>query len=389
VLLLLITGRGASRITSQVAPLMLLPVWGSTTFAHYANAVGVCSWMVYLSAGAEKAALKLIPRSRKLTGELVRLVLGISALPLMVGLVSMAFVPSGSAVRLYLAAGSWSIANGLLMVVAGLHRLRGRPHHDAAIFVSLSVAILGITGLAWWLDLSPLQVLLALALVATGLAIGYVLALPPHWLLDRAGRRPTRIVVRSVWLLGVADLLGGLSGAVCYAALALAGRTRESSSLYVAMLVCTGFGALVGYLLRVAQPRMSLRLRGSGSAAGRVRAVGFLRAGIIGGVVLAAALPAAFVLDVPAVPLLVAIVLFEIPIYAAVTYAAYLMENTDGRALALTSSSAAAGLVVCVALAVVLVPPFGAAGALAALALSYAARAAVLRQAVHGRYALA
>jgi hypothetical protein len=78
------------------------------------------------------------------------------------------------------------------------------------------------------------------------------------------------------------------------------------------------------------------------------------------------------------VALLGLVAVCEIPVYAAVTYGANLVENTDGQALSLTSGSSAAGLAVSVLAAAALVPPLGAAGALAAVLLSYAAKSAAL-----------
>ena len=377
VVLLLIGARGVFRLTVQAGPLALLPVWGAGTFAQYANAVGVCTWLIYVSAGAEKAALKLLPRSRRLTGDVVRWVLAVAAVPVLPVLVALAVAGPGRP-RLYLAAGLWSLANGLLILLAALHRLAGRPVRDAVIFGTMAAATVTMIGLTWLLDLSPVQLLLALAAVALGLTGLFVVALPRPWLRERSGRRSRRIVLRSLWLLGLADMLGSLCGTVAYAALGLSGQTADSDGLYIAMLFCVGFGALLTLLLRLAQPRTSVRLRGTGAIGGRRTAVRLLRAGALGGVVSAAALGLGVAAGLSPVALLALVAVCEIPVYAAVTYGANLVENTDGQALSLTSGSSAAGLAVCVLAAAVLVPPLGAAGALAAVLLSYAAKSAAL-----------
>ncbi len=384
VVMLLVGARGVFRLIVQAGPLAMLPVWGTDTFAHYANAVGVCTWVIYVSAGAEKAVLKLLPRSRRLTGDVVRLVLAVAAIPLLPVLLALA-VP-GSA-RLYLAAGLWSLANGLLILLAALHRLAGHPVRDAVIFGSMAVATAGLIGLTWLAELAPVQLLLALAAVALLLAVVFVVALPRPWLRERSGRGSRRIVLRSVWLLGLADMLGSLCGTVAYAALGLSGRTDDSGALYVAMLFCVGFGALLTLLLRLAQPRTSVRLRGTGAAGGRRLAVRLLRAGVLGGVVSAVALGLGVLAGLSPTALLVLVAACEIPVYAAVTYAANLVENTDGRALSLTTGSSAAGLAVCVLVAAVLVPPLGAAGALAAVLFSFAAKSTALWWSLVARYA--
>ena len=387
VLMLLVGTRGTFRLVVMAGPLALLPVWGAGTFAQYANAVGVCTWLLYVSAGAEKAALKLMPRSRRLTGDVVRWVLAIPAVPVLPVLVALAAAGPDQA-RLYLAAGLWSLANGLLIVLAALHRVAGRPVRDIVIFGTMAVATATLIGLTWWLDLSPAELLLALAAVALVLAGWFVAVLPRPWLRERSGRRSRRIVLRSLWLLGIADLLGGLCSTVAYAALWLSGRTSDSDALYVAMLVCVGFGALLTLLLRLAQPRTSVRLRGTGATAGRRVAVRLLRAGALGGLVFAAALGVGVAAGLSPVVLLAGVAAFEIPVYAAVTYAANLIENTDGQALSLTTWSSAAGLAVCILVAAALVPPLGAAGALAAVLLSFSAKGAVLWRVMLARYRL-
>lgn len=377
VVLLLIGARGVFRLTVQAGPLVLLPVWGAGTFAQYANAVGVCTWLIYVSAGAEKAALKLLPRSRRLTGDVVRWVLAVAAVPVLPVLVALAVAGPGRP-RLYLAAGLWSLANGLLILLAALHRLAGRPVRDAVIFGTMAATTVTMIGLTWLLGLSPVQLLLALAGVALGLTGLFFVALPRPWLRERSGRQSRWIVLRSLWLLGLADMLGSLCGTVAYAALGLSGQTADSDALYIAMLFCVGFGALLTLLLRLAQPRTSVRLRGTGAVGGRRTAVRLLRAGALGGVVSAVALGVGVAAGLSPVALLGLVAACEIPVYAAVTYGANLVENTDGQALSLTSGSSAAGLAVSVLAAAVLVPPLGAAGALAAVLLSYAAKSAAL-----------
>lgn len=386
VLLVLIGARGAFRLASQAGPLALLPVWGSGTFAHYANAIGVCSWLMYVSAGAEKVALKLLPRSRRLTGDLVRWALAVPAVPLLPVLVALAVAGPGE-VALYLVAALWTLANGLLIIVAALHRVAGHPGRDPVIFGTMAVATTVAIGLAWKLDLTPVRVLLVLSVIAFVLAGWFVALLPRPWLLTRSGRSSHRIVLRSMWLLGVADLLGSLSGTVAYAALGLSGRTEDSGMLYVAQLICVGAGALVTLLLRLAQPRTSVRLRGTGAVAGRRLAVRLLWWASLGGLASAAVL-AVGAAGLSPVWLLVVVAACEIPVYAVVTYATNLIENTDGAALSLTTWSSVAGLAVSIAAAAVLVPPLGAAGALAAMLFSFVAKGVVLRRALVTRYRL-
>ena len=59
--LLLLTGRAASRGAQYLTGLVLLAVWGPAEFARYAAPLGVAIWLFALSAaGTERAALVLI-----------------------------------------------------------------------------------------------------------------------------------------------------------------------------------------------------------------------------------------------------------------------------------------------------------------------------------------
>ena len=385
VALLIVAARGGFRVAGQIGPLVLIPVWGGTTFAQYANAIGVCTAAIYVSAGAEKALLKLLPRSRRLTGFLVRSTLLVATVPVLLVLAALLLVGDRPA-RLYLAAALWSLTNGVLIVAAALHRLAGRPLRDAAIFMTMTVVGAVLLGLTWLLGLSPTEMLVSMAATGCVIAVWQLLRLPRSWLRDTPVRRPRRIVLRSVWLLGLADLLGGLSATVAYAALGLSGRTEDSGALYVAMLVAVGSGALITLLLRFAQPGTSVRLRGTGAAAGRRRAARLLRAGTLVGLGSGVALTAGVLAGLSPTGLLMLVTAFEIPVFALIGLGANLVENTDGRALSMTTGSAAIGLVAGVVAAAALVPALGAAGALAAVLVSFAARGAVLWALLSVRY---
>lgn len=385
VALLIVAARGGFRVAGQIGPLVLIPVWGGTTFAHYANAIGVCTAAIYVSAGAEKALLKLLPRSRRLTGFLVRSTLLVATVPLLLVLVALLLVDDRPA-RLYLAAALWSLTNGVLIVAAALHRLAGRPLRDAVIFLTMTAVSAVLLALTWLLSLSPTELLVSTAATGCVLAVWQLLRLPRSWLRDTPVRRPRRIVLRSVWLLGLADLLGGLSATVAYAALGLSGRTEDSGALYVAMLVAVGFGALITLLLRFAQPGTSVRLRGTGATAGRRRAVRLLRAGTLVGLGSGVAVSAGVLAGLPPIGLLVLVTAFEIPVFALIGLGTNLIENTDGRALSMTTGSAAIGLVAGVVAAAALVPALGAGGALAVVLVSFAARGAALWALLSRRY---
>lgn len=393
----LAAGRGVFRLASQLMSVALVLVWGAETFGRFANAMGLCAWLVFVPTAAEKAALKVLPRMRVLAPDVARLTVRFAALPvlaLVAAFVVAVAVSPLSTVALYLVTASWSAATGLLMTVSGLHRLRGRPLLDAGAFGVVTCVVLAATGVTWVVGWSPaahLSVLLAGALAVTACSLA---ALPRPWVLGpRPARRLLPALGRSVWLLGLSELLDVAALSVVYLVLAAAGRTTDSGPLYLAVLVASMAGALLLYQLKLYQPATSARLRGTGGSGGRVRTLRLLvlaeRAGLGCAVLLAGclALPAgrAALLSESYVVLGVLLAV-EIALSTTVMYANFLLENTNSRVLTLTSAAAGVGLGATAVLAVALVPPFGAAGGLAALVLAVAVKAGVLRRLLLARH---
>jgi hypothetical protein len=142
----------------------------------------------------------------------------------------------------------------------------------------------------------------------------------------------------------------------------------------VAITISSFCSAALIYLLRLRQPATSLRLRGPAGRLGRDQARILLRVAFVlgaAGVLVLAVVP-------PGRTLLVVLTGLEIPLFALVFYAGYLVENTDGRSPSLTAGAAVAGLVVLSAAAVLLVPAAASGGAMGALILSSAGTALVL-----------
>jgi hypothetical protein len=297
-----------------------------------------------------------------------------------------------SAATTYLAAAAWMCATGLLTTVSGLHRLRGRPALDTLAFGATAGVVLVATAVTWLIGWAPqfhLLLLVAGTVAVTGCALT---ALPRDWLRPGTGRghRLLPRFGRTTALLGASDVLDTLGSAVVYLALAASGQITDSGPLYLAMLVSTTAGQFAFYLLRVAQPATSARLRGTGGAAGRMRALDLLsraqRAGVGFAAVFAvlAIVPATrevLLGDGPSLWVVLGVLVsVEIGLYLTVLYAGYLLENTDDRTLVVTSSSALAGLLATGALAVALVPVLGAAGGLVVLSLAFTAKAVAMRR---------
>jgi hypothetical protein len=365
-------------------------VWGQETFGRFANAMGLCAWLLFVPTAAEKAALKVLPRMRILTPHVAGLVVRLAAAPvlaLVAALVVALAVSPLSTVTLYLVTASWAAATGLLMTVSGLHRLRGRPMLDAGAFGVLTATVLAGTAVTWLIGWSP-TVHLSMLLAALVVVIGYSLAaLPREWVTGPpTERRLLPALGRSVWLLGLSELLDVAALSTVYLVLALSGQTTDSGPLYLAVLVASMVGSLLLYQLKLYQPATSARLRGTGGADGRARTFRLLRTAERVGLAFAVAL--AVFLAVPAGRALFGtesyvvfgvLLAVEITLSTMVIYANFLLENTNSSVLTLTSTAAVVGLVATGVIALALVPWLGAAGGLAALVLATSVKAGVLR----------
>lgn len=391
----LIAGRGTFRVSVQVMSVALVTVWAADTFGHFTNALGLCAWLPLATSMPEKAALKVLPRTRVLTPTLARMVLGLSAAPvlaLLVALVPVAVLAPTSAATTYLAAAVWAAGTGLLMTVSGLNRLRGRPSLDAVAFGASAVVVVAVTASTWLMVWPPQYHLLLLAgggVVVTGCALA---ALPREWV--RAGARPGHRLLprlaRMTSLLGVSDIADALGASVIYLVLAASGQVTDSGPLFLALLASTTVCQFLFYLLRVAQPATSARLRGTGGNAGRVRALGLLRGAGRFGIGFAAVF--AVLITVPAtrellvgggaaLPVVLGVlVCVEIGLFLTVMFAGYLLENTDNKILLVTSSSALVGLLAAGVFAAVLVPALGAVGGIVVLVLALTVKAHTMRR---------
>jgi hypothetical protein len=387
----LAAGRGVFRLASQAMAVVLAVVWGQESFGRFANAMGLCAWLLFVPTAAEKAALKVLPRMRILTPHVARLVVRLAAAPvlaLLAALVVALVVSPLSTVTLYLVTASWAAATGLLMTVSGLHRLRGRPLLDAGAFGVLTATVLAGTAVTWLVGWSPTAHLSMLLVALVAVIACSLAALPREWVTGaRTERRLLPALGRSVWLLGLSELLDVAALSTVYLVLAVTGRTTDSGPLYLAVLVASMVGSLLLYQLKLYQPATSARLRGTGGADGRARTFRLLRAAERGGLAFAVAM--AVVLAVPAGRALLGtesyaalgvLLAVEVALSTMVIYANFLLENTNSSVLTLTSASAVVGLVATGLIALALVPWLGAAGGLAALVLAASVKAGVLRR---------
>ena len=394
--MVLVAGRGAFRATSQLAPLALAAAWGPARFGDYAGAIGVSAWAMWVAVSGEKAALKLLPRTRRLGPDVTRLILAIGIVPVGAALVAIGValaLSAGPAALLVLLALLWSTSLGLLQVTAGLHRLRGAAGHDAAAFFGLAVLVAIATLLTARSSWSPLTQLSVISVAALMVGLVALLRLPgigraarPRPDRDQSPRRIAGRVLHACVLLGLPELLGSVSVAVCYLALTVTGQRTENGSFYLAAVVSGICSAAIIYLLRLGQPAVSARLRGPAAARARTRARRIL--GVAAVISAASAGPLAVLVATGAAGsdrsdgwlLLGALTVVEITLFALVTFAGYLVENTNDRAPRITSAAALAGLGAVALAAAVLVPAIGAAGAMGALVVSLGASALAMRR---------
>ncbi|MFC4037031.1 hypothetical protein ACFO1B_01230 [Dactylosporangium siamense] len=180
-MLALFAGRGAFRATIQLTPLALAVPWGAARFADYAGAVGVSAWTVFVAASGEKAALKLVPRARRLGSAVVRVVLRVAAVPVVAAAVAFAAATVADRGRVVAAALLWSAALGLLQLAVGLHRVRGRVGTDAVTFAVMTGVLLALSALTFHFAWSPLRQLTLLATAALTASAILLWRLPPGW----------------------------------------------------------------------------------------------------------------------------------------------------------------------------------------------------------------
>jgi hypothetical protein len=374
-----IAGRAAARGTAQLSMLALLPTWGAAEFGTFAAALGTFVWLWALVNGAEKAALTLLPRTPTLAPQYTRTLLARAATPLCgTAVVALALAPAGGVPALYAAAAVYSAGQGLLQVLAALHRLDGRAARDSAAYLALAGWVVTMTALAIFGVLGPYAYLLAVTvgvLVDCAVLARLVPALrtrPPR---VRAGWRPRVLLARRMVLLGLSDVADSASVATLYVVLTATGRPADSALVFVVLLVSGVLGSLGVLVLRLAQPTVSMRLRGPAGRDGRRRARRLTAAAALltaGGGVLAGSgvLPSGLALGM--------VTGVEIVAFVLVLYAVYLMENTTGTILSTTASAAALGLVATAVAALLAVPALGALGAVLALVVGLCAKATVL-----------
>jgi len=384
-----IAGRITARGGVQLSLLVLFGVWGPDEFGGLVTATGTFTWLYHAIAGAEKAALTTLPRTRVLTGWYTRMLLARAAAPMAVAVpVALLLMPVGGPAALYGAAAANIAAQGLLGFLAALQRLGGHPGRDTVAYCAYAGWVVVVSALTVAGVFGPRDYLLALTaglLVVCACLARFVPALR-HGPVRRVGGRTGRLVSRRMVLLGLSDVGDSAAISSVYIGLALFARPAEAAIVYLAVLASTVCGSVCVLVLRLAQPVTSLRLRGSGGQRGRRRArlIADRTAAVAGGLVVVAAIGTLAggrdaVVAIGASPVaLGAVTAVEIAVFCGLAYAVYLLENTNGAVLRVTATAATAGLAATAVAVAVIVPVLHAVGAMAALVVGLAAKAAWL-----------
>ncbi|NUR47816.1 MAG: hypothetical protein HOV71_06740 [Hamadaea sp.] len=370
----LLAGRGIYRIATYAGGLALLHHWGSAGFAAYATAVGGLAWLTQMvSSGPEKAALNLVPLSggAGLARFFRALAAGVLGLALFVA--TLAFI--GGA-RLYATAAVLAVGVGTATVLAALHRLNGRPLADSLGFLGLA-GVYAAAVAAAYAGAGPLDILLLLC--AGTLTVNAVLLAGLR--LPAAPRSPgvpapvsRAAALRAVAVLGTAEILGVLGVSVLYLAFAAADRADQTSLFYLLVVVSAAVSTGWGYLLRLAQPTVALRIEHAGESAAWSAA----RRSLIWTIGLGA--PAAITVGLlgrTAAWAYVALTI-EILLYAANAVTALLLEASGARGRRWSAAASVAQLAAVAGVGWVLVPVAGATGGVAALLAGELARALVM-----------
>ncbi|MEU7874333.1 hypothetical protein [Dactylosporangium sp. NPDC049140] len=380
-ILSLLAGRGGYRVATVLSNVLLLAAWGEAGFAGYALVMGGFTAVLYLTAfGVEKSALTLLPRVRRVRGELTAVFVALSAGPGLLALIGIGgYGLATGKPPMWLLAGALAVGLGLNQVLVGLHRALGRPWRDVANHGVLVAAVAAATGGAL-LGLGPTGVL---AVLLTAVAVLDLALLPGLAARPRGLRRPAmlRPAAGTAVLMSAGELAAAGTVSAVFLVLDHTGRAGQSGPLYLAVSASALLANAFGYLLRIVQPHVSLALhRSRAERPAARRAARGLRLLALAGPpwVVAATATAAWGYDRGPAVVLGGLYLACLPVFFGLGSVNFLLENGDRHTLRRTAIGSATGLAGAVLAALVLVPWLGAPGAIAAMATGDLVHAAVL-----------
>lgn len=376
-MLSLIAGRSSFRTAQLASNVALLPLWGATRYGAFAGALATFTWVIpLLQAGPEKTVLKLLPRAPRTGPQITELIVALLWLlpaPLLAAFAVAAVVDLNGPATLYLGVATMAVGSGSTLLLAGLHRVAGRPHYDFRVAFTLAAFQVLLIGVVVVADLGPLGYVACIVLAQT---------IANAVLLVRLGRPSMRIRRRpaflrrigwTVLLMGIPEILLYLCTSVLFAMMAASSYSAQVGPLFAVILVWSAVVTFVLYGLRIFAPQVSLRLHGRAGAIGRARAARIGRLVIAIDVVWAglfvAVLATTGLLDAGRrgdhLLLWAALLASRIPAVVMLLLAGFLVENSDARATRITGLAAVAAFVTTAAVGGVLVFAYGALGLVA------------------------
>ncbi|MDX3101477.1 hypothetical protein [Nonomuraea angiospora] len=369
----LASGRVAFRVVTYGSGIILLAAWGEEDFNRYAAAAGPMLWLTGLvAAGPEKAALKLVPRSRRTRGDLVMPLRSLCAylpVPFVTAVAVAVVVAPESTPTLWLAAAAGQIVLGCTLVAIALFRALGRPGRDVAHYLTLSAATAVAVGLTYVTRPSPVVYLAGLLALTAVLNTILVRGLPRYPV--TGVRRARRLLAGTAVLMGLPEVLPTAATSLLYVELALTRHAGDSGLLFLALSGWSLLTAVSYFLQRAFQPATSLRVTGEGAVKARERA--FLIARVTVGLTVVWLALAVTVLPTDlatARPLwfMAVFLLAHAPAHALASYSAFLLENVSATGLRTSAVGAATGTAAVIGTGALTVPLGGAPGAICALA---------------------
>lgn len=369
----LASGRIVFRVVTYGSSVVLLAAWGYEDFNRYATAVGPAIWLTGLvAAGPEKAALKLVPRSRRTRGDLIRPLRSLCAylpVPCVAAVAVAVVVAPASTLTLWLAAAAGQIVLGCTFVAIALFRALGRPGRDVTHYLALSAGTAVVVGLTYLAEPPPVAYLGGLLVLTAVLNTILVRGLPRYAII--AAHRVRRLLAGTAVLMGLPEVLPTAATSLLYVELALTRHAGESGLLFLALSGWSFLTAVSYFLQRAFQPATSLRVRGVGAAKAQERAFRIARITVCLTVAwLAVAVTALPTQLATAWPLLfmAGLLLAHAPAHVLTSYSAFLLENAGAVGLRTSAFGAAAGTAAVVGIGALTIPLGGAPGAICALA---------------------
>jgi hypothetical protein len=389
-LLTLLAGRSMFRVVLYGANLFLLGAWGHRVFARYAAACGAAIWITALAqSGPEKAALKLIPRARRSRHAIVAaLLVTVRSAVIVAGLVAAIAITLDrqATATLYIAEAAESVAIGVNAVAVGVRRSLGQPGYDTVNFALLSAGWILITAVAVVAHINPALYVFAQLVLAVAITEVTLRGLRPPARAIVCRPRILRILAGTIGFIGMYDVVACASASAAFLVLRVTHFANQSGDLYVAVAGWAIVFSLVTYVLRVFQPQISLRLAAGGQRTGTQRARSLVQLSLAVNIAwLAAAGSLIVILNLRSLPegrtyvvALVALVASQTPVFMLTAVGVCLLENLNGRSLRAVGAATGGGFVVVIVTSLVVIPFYGAAGAIWALATMELVQAIVL-----------